>query len=288
MNAGVCILVIGDLGETGKLSLETLQNINPARVCITSNSTGKDWLLNAAPESIKKLFCFHPKVFENFEFKYLEDKKEYSEYRSKDFRILTLLKWDLMKESLQSHPESEALLFSDLDIYWLEDPNDYVSRLKSSKSVMFVQNDASRLRPNWCCTGVMFWKNTDQSVKFLSELRNRQKFRIESGMLQDDEDTFNQYISEPTSLLLFERLPIERFLVGRHFTKLFFGSSKNRRQFCFHANYLTGLNRKFESLQSIDKYIRKGVFPWKELIKYLTIPRLKRIRDGVRRRMKLR
>ena len=287
MNAAACLLVIGDLGDAGALSLRSLEVVNSVRICVAANSVGKDWLLSTASNSIKDLLCFHPGVTENFEYKSLEIKREYSEYRSKDFRLLTLLKWDLLIDILYSHPDTEVVLFSDLDIYWMSDPHKHVSRLQASKSLMFVQNDSSDLRPLWCCTGVMFWKNTQDSIKFLRMLRERHQTRIASGNLQDDEDTFNQFVSESPCLLDFERLPADEFLVGRHFRKLLSTKDARDTPCCFHANYLTGLDRKFNSLNAVDQYIRNQKFPWVEMVKFMTIPKLKRIHNGARRRIRL-
>jgi hypothetical protein len=287
MKANLCLLVIGDLGEAGKLSLSTLIAISPTRVCVAANTKGKEWLLGATPDSTRGVFCFHDSITQNFEYSFLEAKEDYSEYRTQDFRILTLLKWDLLDASLRSHPDSDTILFSDLDIYWMQDPDEYVSRLKSSNSTMFVQNDASDTRPLWCCTGVMFWKNNQTSINLLAQLRERHKSQIASGFLQDDEDTFNQLISDDSCSLDYERLPSSQFLVGRNFTHLFFKGSKKETQYCFHANYLTGLNRKFDSLNSIDRFKRTGTFPWKELMKFLMLPTLRRVLNGMRRRFKL-
>jgi hypothetical protein len=285
VNALVCLLVIGDLGSVGKLSLSSLQEINPSRICVTSNPSGKKWLLSITPECLMSKICFHDSVAEKFEFKYLQEKSSYSEYRSKDFRILTLLKWDLLIASLENHPESKAVLFSDLDVYWMDDPDIFLSHLEASRSLMFVQDDASELRPSWCCTGVMFWKNTQNSLVMLKKLREIHQERIEKGFLQDDEDTFNRYISEFPNSLEFERLPKEQFLVGRHFKVLLFSGKATDTKYCFHANYLTGLNQKFDSLDAVDSYIRRGKFPWKELIKILTIPVSRRLKNGTLRRL---
>ena len=286
MNASVCLLVIGDLGSAGKLSISTLERINPSRICIASNPSGKKWLLSVTSESLVSKFCFHDDIAEKFEFEHVQKKSSYSEYRSKDFRILTLLKWDLLFDSLHSHPESKAVLFSDLDVYWMDDPDIFLSRLEASTSLMYVQDDASELRPSWCCTGVMFWKNSAKSQVMIKQLREIHQDRINNGCLQDDEDTFNQYVREFPNSLAFERLPKEQFLVGRHFKKILFPSETRDPKFCFHANYLTGLNRKFDSLKAIDEYTQHGKFPLKELIKFLSIPMFRRIKNGIKRRVR--
>ena len=286
MNASVCLLVIGDLGSAGEMSLSTIPKINPSRICVCSNPSGKKWLISNASEAVRALFCFHDGIAYEFKFTHLQNKTGYSEYRTSDFRMLTLLKWDLLIDSLQSHPETKAVAFSDLDVYWMNDPGIHVSRLESSKSLMFVQDDSSELRPAWCCTGVMFWKNTRESLTKLKELRRAHLEKISTGNLQDDEDTFNQVTSNNPGFMDFQRLPREEFLVGRHFKKLVFSARRNELIYCFHANYLTGLNRKFDSLNAVNKNVEFGKFPWKELIKFVSIPTYRRLKNGILRRLR--
>jgi hypothetical protein len=285
VNASICLLVIGDLGSAGEVSLSTIPRVNPSRICITSNPSGKNWLMNNASDDLAKLFCFHDTLIGEFKFSHLQKKNTYSEYRTGDFRMLTLMKWDLLIDSLQTHPETKVVAFSDLDVYWMNDPDIHVSRLENAKTLMYVQDDASELRPTWCCTGVMFWKNTKESLIKLYELREAQLEKISSGNLQDDEDTFNQVTSKNPGFMDFERLPKEEFLVGRHFKKLVFLASRTEPIYCFHANYLTGLNRKFESLNAVNGLLEFGKFPWKELMKFISIPTYRRLKNGILRRL---
>jgi hypothetical protein len=243
--------------------------------------------MSHASDDLATLFCFHDRIVEEFKFSHLQKKTGYSEYRTGDFRMLTLMKWDLLIDSLQTHPETKVVAFSDLDVYWMNDPGIHVSRLESSKALMYVQDDASELRPTWCCTGVMFWRNTKESLVKLNELREAHLEKISVGNLQDDEDTFNQVTSKNPEFMDFERLPKEEFLVGRHFMKLISLARRNDVVYCFHANYLTGLNRKFESLEAVSRYTEFGQFPWKEFIKFVSLPTYRRIRNGLLGRLKL-
>jgi hypothetical protein len=286
VNASVGLLVIGDLGRAGEISLSTLQKINPSRICVSSNPSGKKWLINRAPESLHELICFHDRIADDFIFKHLRKKTGYSEYRTSDFRMLTLLKWDLLIDSLQCHPETKVIAFSDLDVYWINDPGPIISRLENSKSLMFVQDDASELRPTWCCTGVMFWKNSNDSLVKLNELRQSHLEKISTGILQDDEDTFNQVMRDNPEFMDFERLPQGEFLVGRHFKKLIFSAQRLGTVYCFHANYLTGLNRKFDSLNAVNRHLEFGKFPLKELIKFVSIPIYMRLKNRILRRLR--
>ena len=286
MNASVCLLVIGNLGSAGKMSLSTFPKINPSRICVCSNPSGKKWLTSHAPDKMKALFCFHDRIADEFQFTHLQKKTGYSDYRTSDFRMITLLKWDLLIDSLQAHPETKAVAFSDLDVYWMNDPEFHVSRLESSESLMFVQDDSSELRPAWCCTGVMFWKNTKDSLIKLNELRRAHLEKISTGNLQDDEDTFNQVTSNDAEFMDFQRLPREEFLVGRHFKSLLSPGHRTEPIYCFHANYLTGLNRKFDSLNAVNGYVEFGKLPLKELTKFVSIPIYRRFKSAIVRRLK--
>lgn len=285
MNGAVCLLVIGELGEAGRVSLQSIQNLNPNRICIAANSAGSVWIRESIPLTLAERMCFHSDVTDNFEFKEFQLKSEYSEYRSQDFRILTLLKWDLLIESMKAHPEARTVLFSDLDVYWVRDPQEVASQLIESKSLLYVQDDSSKARPSWCCTGVMFWRNATESIVQIEKARGQHKHEIEIGKFQDDEDTFNQIISAPYSTLRFERLSQEEFLVGRNFGKVILASGIKSKIFCFHANYLTGLDRKFKSLDAMVKFFENGKFPWRELLLFFVEPKLRRVRMSIKRRL---
>jgi hypothetical protein len=286
MNGTVCLLVIGELGEAGRVSLQSIQNLNPKRICIAANSAGSAWIREFIPPALAGRMCFHPGVTNNFEFKEFELKSEYSVYRSQDFRILTLLKWDLLIESMKFHTETSTVLFSDLDIYWVRDPEVVVNHLIESSSLLYVQNDSSKARPFWCCTGVMFWKNDIDSITQIEEARALHKNQIKIGRFQDDEDTFNQIISVSDCTLQFERLSQEEFLVGRNFGKVVLNSRIRNKIYCFHANYLTGLDRKFKSLNSMMNFFENGKYPWRELTHFFIEPKLRRVRIVMKRRLR--
>jgi hypothetical protein len=286
MNGAVCLLVIGELGEAGRNSLQSIQNLNPKRICIAANRAGSAWIRESIPLALAERMCFHPEVTDNFEFKEFEMKSEYSVYRSQDFRILTLLKWDLLIESMKLHTETNAVLFSDLDVYWVRDPEVVVSQLIESSSLLYVQDDSSKARPSWCCTGVMFWKNDLESIVEIEKARAQHKREIEIGRFQDDEDTFNQIISAPYCTLRFERLSQEEFLVGRNFDKVVLISRIRKKIYCFHANYLTGLDRKYKSLDAMKKFFENGKFPWRELTHFFIESKLRRVRMSIKRRLR--
>jgi hypothetical protein len=285
MQVNLCLLVIGDLGETGRISLQTMSNLEVAKVCVAANPSGIEWLKINSPSGLAGKLCLHHEILANFEFKQFNLKSDYSEYRSLDFRILTLLKWDLLAESMRIHTDVQTVLFSDLDIYWFRDPFETIECLTKSNHTLFVQDDASKNRPTWCCTGVMFWKNNERSLYSIAALRNLQKERIEAGEPQDDEDTFNQLIHLENSSLEFERLNQMEYIVGRNFMKMLTSSDFSTRKICFHANYLTGLSRKQKLLTAVDKHHIHGKFPLAESFLFIIKPKLRRIREGIKRRL---
>ena len=285
MQINLCLLVIGDLGETGRISLQSLSNLETTKVCVAANPSGIEWLKKNSPSDLVGKLCLHDEILANFEYTQFNLKSVYSEYRSMDFRILTLLKWDLLAESMRIHTDVKTVLFSDLDIYWFRDPFETIESLTNSNTNLFVQDDASKKRPTWCCTGVMFWKKNEQSLHSIAALRNLQKERIEAGKPQDDEDTFNQLIHLENSSLDFDRLNQTEFIVGRNFKKMLISSDFRARKICFHANYLTGLSRKQKLLTAVDRYYINGKFPLAETFLFITRPKLRRILDGVKRRL---
>jgi len=45
----IALLVIGSLGKSGEISLKSIINMNPKRICVLANESGKNWL-----DSLKK------------------------------------------------------------------------------------------------------------------------------------------------------------------------------------------------------------------------------------------
>jgi len=259
------------------------------RICIAANSAGKDWLRATAGKNLRDKFCFHDEIVEKFASLDLSAKSNYSLYRSNDFRNLTLLKWDLLRDSILQHNDSDCAIFSDLDILWLADPIDELKKSFNGGTSMAVQSDSSRNRPGWNCTGVMAWLSTEENILEIERLRNLQESQISSGQLQDDEDTFNQYVSRSVVSLNFSRLPKEGFVVGKDFLNLVLQKNGfNRRNiFCFHANYLTGLHRKGESLQAVKVWTEDKTLPVIEIARFIFMPRIRKVtarlrRDGTR------
>ena len=285
MKFNICLLVIGALDKSGQISLNSIDIVSAKRICIAANEPGKMWLEESSPQSLKNRFCFHAEIVKNFSLLDMSDKDEYSPYRTTDFRKLTVLKWDLLKDSIIKHKDSDGVIFSDLDILWLRDPKVELENLLTDETSMVVQNDSSDTRPEWTCTGVMAWLNTSENLRELEMLRNLQISEISSGHYQDDEDTFNQYITDKNTSLKFKRLSKEGFVVGRNFLNLVFeknGFNQNRL-ICFHANYLTGLVRKTESLHAVKAWTSNHNIPWMETIRFLFFPKYQKLLIRIRR-----
>ena len=285
MNFNICLLIIGALDRSGQISLNSMQVLPGRRICIAANSAGKEWLKEVANSNLVNQFCFHDGIVERFPLLDLSEKGNYSLYRSTDFRKLTLLKWDLLRDSILKHIDSEIVLFSDLDILWLKDPMEEIKKLLNTTTSMVVQSDSSQERPGWSCTGIMAWMSTEKNILEIENLRNLQLSQIKSGYFQDDEDTFNQYTGRPVVSLKFSRLPKEGFVVGKDFLKLVLKRQgfNLRTTFCFHANYLTGLNRKSESLHAVESLIKGTALPVKEMVRFVMLPKIRRVTSKLRR-----
>jgi hypothetical protein len=285
VNLNVGLLVIGALDKSGQISLNSLDMVSGNRICIAANTPGKVWLEKSSTKSVKNRFCFHNEIVEKFSLLDLNAKGSYSPYRTTDFRKLTVLKWDLLSDSILKHNDSDGVIFSDLDILWLKDPKVELEKLLTGKTSMVVQNDSSQARPEWTCTGVMAWLNTTENLHELEMLKNLHLSEISSGHYQDDEDTFNQYITDKNTSLKFNRLSKEGFVVGRNFLNLVFERNgfNQKEMICFHANYLTGLARKTESLQAVKDWTSNRNIPWMETIRFLLFPKYQKLLIRIKR-----
>lgn len=252
----VALLIFGKLGESAKISLKSIGNLGTKKICILADKAGENWIKKYQIEFNLPALCFHePNAVDLLSMNLnLNKENNYSEFGSERFIKLTTFKWFLIMDTLKSHKEIEGTLFTDLDVLWRKLPENQINDGNIGKNFALIQDDSPlRSTPVHFCTGIMYWKNIEESKKNLLELFNIQKRNIESEKLIPDEPTFNKWyqtMQNSEGIKAFSKTDI---VIGHRF----FNLCTNRNNFdyenfsAFHSNYVIGENRKSLMLKTL-------------------------------------
>jgi hypothetical protein len=248
VSASLCLLAFGDPGEIGVLSLSSIfKNVQVSRFCICADSEGQDWILRNTPKEKLESLCFHrpeESALDGLNLD-LSQRGKYSEFGKDRFIKLTTFKWQLMRDSMKAHPDSRALLFSDLDVIWFSDPFSQDQLTPISK--IFAQDDTPKYSKSiHLCSGIMFFPQDSETIEILDALFKRQLDSNMKGLLIPDEPILNQWFRETRKVSLpLLALDSRRFVIGHRFLhSLLWRSSRREQMVCFHVNYVVGENRK--------------------------------------------
>lgn len=275
-NYGVSLLVFGQLGKSSEISFSTIRNLNCKSICVMGDKSGIEWISGISEKLNCHNLCVHipsPKDLDALKLSFTEESK-YSNFGNERFIKLTTFKWYLIKDVLNRHQDLNFTLFSDLDIIWLQDPsiNNFA---KFENTFLFVQDDSPlNNQTEHVCSGVMFWRNNNNSKETLKLLfENQLKANVE-GYLFPDEPILNLWIKNNTKKDFYRLLPKSEYVIGHRFFHLIlkFGFSFNNL-ICFHANYVKGEKRKLRRMKILIDRINNGTywiiyFPIEILLKF--------------------
>ncbi len=246
------VLIIGNLGKSGELSLKSMLKLNPNRLCYHSDEVGQKWVNSVMIKYKlnKNLLCKH-KIKQNTYDELKIDNKinKHRKFGQESFIRLTPLKWLLISQTLIKHKDEKYAVFSDLDVIWFNLPN--FNSIK--QNTINIQND---FRPKsskpYYCTGIMLWPQTIQSINDAKNLYAFQKLLISSGKLIPDEPAFNLYIKDTTFKSKVTALNKNEYVIGHKTRKILKGSEKSlHRIIAYHANYFSGDKQKTIAMKSL-------------------------------------
>jgi len=245
-------LIIGNLGKSGELSLKSMLELNPNRLCYLSDEVGQKWVNSVAKryKLNKKLLCKHI-IKQNIydELKINNQINKHREFGQESFIRLTPLKWLLISQTLNKHKGEKFVVFSDLDVIWFSLPN--FNTIK--RNTIYIQND---FRPKsnkpYYCTGIMIWPQTTQVRHEAKNLYTFQKSLILSGKLIPDEPAFNLYINQKSFKSKVTDLNNSEYVVGHKTRKILKENNKSLHKIqAYHANYFTGDRQKTIAMKSL-------------------------------------
>ena len=256
-NFAFALIIFGKLGNSARISLNSILNTGVTRICIAGDESGLKWIERHVSESQKHILCSHeiPKHdLLNLKLD-LSSINQYSIFGQERFIKLTTFKWYLLKSVLDTHDYLDYVIFSDLDILWLKNPS--LKHPKSSSlnhTTVAIQDDtpAGALEPH-LCTGIMYWLNTNENIEILESLYSMQYHENLRGNLIPDEPTFNKWFRSMAKPVNIESLNPRTFVIGHRFFQLLI--SKNwplKEVIAFHSNYVVGEKAKYRRLKTIE------------------------------------
>jgi len=254
-------LIIGNLGKSGELSLKSMLELNPNRLCYLSDEVGQKWVNSVAKryKLNKKLLCKHI-IKQNIydELKINNQINKHREFGQESFIRLTPLKWLLISQTLNKHKSEKFVVFSDLDVIWFRLPN--FNKIK--RNTIYIQND---FRPKsnkpYYCTGIMIWPQTTQVRHEVKNLYTFQKSLILSGKLIPDEPAFNLYINQKSFKSKVTDLNNSEYVIGHKIRKILKENNKSLHKIqAYHANYFTGDRQKTIAMKSLLSKKKKTTY----------------------------
>jgi len=252
------ILVIGNLGTSGEISLKSMLYLNPKRICYLADQKGESWLVETLNQNNAniKILCSHKVNKTHYEQLSINQDSKNRYFGQEDFIRITPLKWLVINQSLSKHDKEKFIVFSDLDVHWFQSP-----KIIHTKKIQ-IQDDSWELtKKQHYCTGIMIWPNTPISKKITKQIYIFQRNQIMQGVLLPDEPAFNTFIHKFNIINLIFPLDKNSFIIGHRVKALL---TKEKRILhaatAYHANYFAGNYQK--------KIVLKTVFSRKNNGKY--------------------
>lgn len=247
------VLAFGCLGESAKISFKSIDSLNPRRIYVMADKSGRSWMEKEVMPYIRSnITLFEPREVDLKELSLIQDEHliDYSEFGKQRFIRLTAFKWDLIRRSLLD--SDSDIFFSDLDVIWLASPEKELA--VEDDAIVWAQDDTpSRLKRKYFCTGIMLWKNSYDSINVLDELFENQCENILLGRDIPDEPTFNLLVRASQEMSKKTRaLSAKTFVVGHRFFFSFFNFRINHI-IAFHANYVKGEQEKYRRLEAVRR-----------------------------------
>jgi hypothetical protein len=237
-----CIVVYGDLGKAGIISLRSILNLPNSRICAMTDQQGKSWIeLNLGNKG--KDICYHTVKSSNLVFSLKSN--GYANFGTENFAHVMTLKWTLIKESLLENDNLGLVIYTDLDIYWRKVPDKNLAFFTDTHKFAAFQDDSNQFGTKFCA-GIMIWKNLEYSIILLDELQNYNYELLKINPKITDENALNNLCRTKLGFDYFMSLPGNDFVIGHKLLHLLLKIKPfNFKSFtAFHANYCIGLEQK--------------------------------------------
>jgi len=270
------ILCMGRMNKSALLSLQSIEYLAlkfKFLVYICADTSGKNWILENFGSST--FFNFieleSSKIPLSIRYRFENDSLlNYSKFGTDAMKLITPLKWQGLLNIFETNQNMQTIIYSDLDVIWLDTPSSEVEFLSSSNYLALIQDDTPLYSQVNYCTGIQIWRASESSLKVLNLISD---FQISShlrnvrywDMLLGDEKAFNYWLSETKSHKFFRPLSPAKFVIGHGVKKALFWKFFGSSPIAVHANYTLKESKKFDVLNAFTMNSSR----WKSRIKIL-------------------
>jgi hypothetical protein len=190
--------------------------------------------------------------------RWLDTQGEYREFGTAASGTAIALKWTLVEHCL-THGEPAAVIYSDVDVIWLEDAgHDITAAFKSTPgSHVLVQSQAANAAVHLVCMGFVAFRGSARALEIARECGRRNRADLiaagRDGYVSDEE-VLQGYMGDaaPGEILY---LPQAAYPVGTlanlYRREPLLPSIEAPRPLIFHANFVIGIDAKLELLTRV-------------------------------------
>jgi hypothetical protein len=249
-----CCVAIGNLGEVGKLSLNSILSIFNSKIVVFVDTEGEKWIREAVAVSdlIIKRFDFlriseeEARILEK-----LDSSVEYRSFGNPKFFRLMYFKWVVLENAIKNHRDNPWVIFTDLDVYWAMSPELSLDSFQRSNSLFAIQQDAkSKKGAAFLCPGIMVWKTSTRASEILKSVRIYHEKLLQDNPIMPDDKALNLWVSKQRNADFLTKLNRHEYVIGHRLSALLLGLQgfRIRKVIAYHANYAIGLSSKSQLL----------------------------------------
>jgi hypothetical protein len=252
-----CVLVIGDPGRLGFLSLQSMFSTHPVKICALVDSLGSFWIDKFEADTDAHI-CKH-QIQPEHTWVLADSLSEltYESFGSPKFFRLMYLKWVILQECIKENSHGRYLIFSDLDVVWFQKLQNYLHDFDSSSAKFALQDDSTNAR-NYFCPGIMIWKKTIEAQISLNMIQDFHYNELTTNPFLPDDKAINKWLALDQNDKDLYVLPRHGFIIGHRIYKLLLGVSGYQfsRLIAFHANYSIGSAEKILKAKAVIKSLK--------------------------------
>lgn len=254
-----CVLIVGDPGYLGRLSLLSMFDCSPSRVCALVDNLGSAWIDKLEQDFSVKVCKHHISENHSWVLENMESELDYENFGSSKFFRLMFLKWIILQECMQENLEGGYLIYSDLDVLWVRTLKYLLSEFSNSLADFALQNDSSKFR-QFFCPGIMIWKKSDGAKNTLINIKEYHYNALQVDPYLPDDKAINRWLLEGKNLSTMFVLPRQQFVIGHRIYQLLLESAgfKLSNIVAFHANYSIGPKEKILKIQAVTKSLQNN------------------------------
>ena len=280
LRGAVCFLVINQIDELPRLSIKSALRTTNLPILV-------GYIADADICSLRDLPVQFVKIHEVEE---SSIRGQYSAFDQVDFYRIVMNKWELL---LQNIGDFDFLIYSDIDVIWIQDAGkeveEYFSR-HSEVDLLMQSFGASESSPS-LCMGFIGIRNTKRSSDFLSNCKHRHKAMIKTNSKVGDDDIATLILKELGFPQWLHRLSPLYFPVGNllnlYASSNAFPGINPPKPFIFHLNYVVGLQNKRLMARVLSEWNPEWAIDSDMTIKWRTLLVFKKLKFSLGRLRRL-